>query len=172
MRRPGIVAKPDAASLPQTALPARDRAQLSAIAARSGMLDRAGAPRPVLLFSGSNAATAAAMMAKELRRALYRVDLSAIVSKYLGETEKNLARAFAAAERAAAVLLFDEADALFGKRTEVNDAHDRYANIEIGYLLQRIEQYAGIVILASRTAGPLGAWQRQLRAYRFPPDGA
>ena len=79
---------------------------------------------------------AAEVIATELQLDLYRIDLSQVVSKYIGETEKNLDRIFQAAESANAILFFDEADALFGKRSEVKDAHDRYANIEIGYLLQ------------------------------------
>jgi SpoVK/Ycf46/Vps4 family AAA+-type ATPase len=75
--------------------------------------------------------------------------LGAVVSKYIGETEKNLRRVFAAAKKNGAVLFFDEADALFGKRTELKDSHDRYVNIEINYLLQRIEKYGGVAILAA-----------------------
>jgi len=92
---------------------------------------------------------AAGIIAHELELDLYRIELSRIVSKYIGETEKNLAQIFDAAEGAGVILFFDEADALFGKRTEVKDAHDRYANIEVSYLLQRIEEYNGLVILAS-----------------------
>src|SRR5687768_9841054 len=80
-----------------------------------------------------------------------RVDLGEVVSRYIGETEKNLDRIFAEAEQAGAVLLFDEADALFGKRTAVKDSHDRYANLEVGYLLKRMESYEGLSILASNT---------------------
>jgi SpoVK/Ycf46/Vps4 family AAA+-type ATPase len=80
---------------------------------------------------------------------LYKIDLSAVVSKYIGETEKNLARIFEDAGAGNSILFFDEADALFGKRSEVKDAHDRYANIEVNYLLQRIEEYDGVVVLAS-----------------------
>ncbi|NIV72278.1 MAG: AAA family ATPase, partial [Calditrichae bacterium] len=80
---------------------------------------------------------------------LYKIDISAVVSKYIGETEKNLNRIFDEAEHSNAILFFDEADALFGKRSEVKDAHDRYANIEIAYLLQRMEEYEGITILAT-----------------------
>src|SRR5439155_1114948 len=88
-------------------------------------------------------------LAHALRQDLYRVDLSAVVSKYIGETEKNLAAAFDEAERGSAVLFFDEADSLFGKRTEVRDAHDRYANLEVNYLLQRVESFTGLVVLAT-----------------------
>ena len=95
--------------------------------------------------SGTGKTTAAEALARELRQDLYRIDLSAVVSKYIGETEKNLASAFDEAERGSAVLFFDEADALFGKRTEVRDAHDRYANLEVNYLLQRVETFTGLV---------------------------
>jgi len=92
---------------------------------------------------------AAEIMAAELKLDLYKIDLSAVVSKYIGETEKNLEKIFSEAAQSNAILFFDEADAIFGKRSEVKDAHDRYANIEISYLLQRMEDYEGIVILAS-----------------------
>ena len=92
---------------------------------------------------------AAEIIANELGLDLYKIDLSGVVSKYIGETEKNLDRIFAAAENANAILFFDEADALFGKRSEVRDSHDRYANIEIAYLLQKMEEYEGIAILAT-----------------------
>src|SRR5262249_36961621 len=80
---------------------------------------------------------------------LYKIDLSQIVSKYIGETEKNLDAIFTEAENASCILFFDEADALFGKRSEVRDSHDRYANIEISYLLQKLEEYEGVAILAT-----------------------
>ena len=92
---------------------------------------------------------AAEIIAGELGLDLYKIDLSTVVSKYIGETEKNLARIFAEAETSNAILFFDEADALFGKRSEVRDSHDRYANIEVGYLLQKMEEYEGVVILAT-----------------------
>ncbi|MEZ4385915.1 MAG: ATP-binding protein, partial [Nannocystaceae bacterium] len=104
------------------------------------------------LFSGppgTGKTMAAAVVARAAGRDLYRIDLSQIVSKYIGETEKHLERVFAEAESADVALFFDEADALFGKRTEIKDAHDRHANIEVSYLLQRIESYPGIVILAT-----------------------
>ena len=94
--------------------------------------------------SGTGKTMAAEVLARELQLDLYRIDLSQVVSKYIGETEKNLRRVFDAAERAGAILLFDEADALFGKRSEVKDSHDRYANIEVSYLLQRMEAYRGL----------------------------
>ena len=84
------------------------------------------------------------VIANELALDLFRVDLSRVVSKYIGETEKNLRRVFDAAEESGAILLFDEADALFGKRSEVKDSYDRYANVEISYLLSRMETYRGL----------------------------
>jgi AAA+ superfamily predicted ATPase len=99
--------------------------------------------------SGTGKTMAAEIIANELRLDLYRIDLAGVVSKYIGETEKNLDRVFEAAESANAILFFDEADALFGKRSEVHDSHDRYANIEISYLLQKMEEYDGITILAT-----------------------
>jgi hypothetical protein len=99
--------------------------------------------------SGTGKTMAAEVIANKLRLDLYRIDLSAVVSKYIGETEKNLRRIFAAAENANVILFFDEADALFGKRSEVRDSHDRYANIEISYLLQQMDEYEGLSILAT-----------------------
>ena len=99
--------------------------------------------------SGTGKTLAAEVVAGELGLDLYKIDLSLVVSKYIGETEKNLGRVFDAADAADLVLFFDEADALFGKRTEVKDAHDRYANIEVAYLLQRLESYGGLVVLAT-----------------------
>ena len=102
--------------------------------------------------SGTGKTMTAEVLAHELELDLYKVDLSGIVSKYIGETEKNLDRIFAAARSSNAILFFDEADALFGKRSEVSDAHDRYANIEVAYLLQKTEEYDGFVILATNLA--------------------
>ncbi len=99
--------------------------------------------------SGTGKTMAAEILANELGLDLYKIDLSSVVSKYIGETEKNLAKIFEEAETSNAILFFDEADALFGKRSEVKDAHDRYANIEIGYLLQKMEEYTDVVILAT-----------------------
>jgi hypothetical protein len=99
--------------------------------------------------SGTGKTMAAEVLAGELSLDLYQIDLSSVVSKYIGETEKNLSAIFQEAELSQALLFFDEADALFGKRTEVKDAHDRYANIEVNYLLQRVEQFEGVVILAT-----------------------
>ncbi|PSR15934.1 AAA family ATPase, partial [filamentous cyanobacterium CCP3] len=114
--------------------------------------------------SGTGKTMAAEVIANDLRLNLYRIDLSAVVSKYIGETEKNLRRLFDAAEDGGAILFFDEADALFGKRSEVKDSHDRYANIEINYLLQRIEAYRGLAILATNLKSSLdAAFMRRLR---------
>jgi SpoVK/Ycf46/Vps4 family AAA+-type ATPase len=99
--------------------------------------------------AGSGKSMAAKALATEIGLDIYRIDLGAVVNKYIGETEKNLARVLETAETKDVILLFDEADALFGQRTEVRDAHDRYANIDANYLLQRIEQYSGLVILAT-----------------------
>ena len=106
----------------------------------------------IALFSGptgTGKTMAAEVLARELKVDLYRVDLSLVISKYIGETEKNLNRVFAAAEKGNAILFFDEADSLFGKRSEVKDSHDRYANIDTENLLERMEDYAGLVILAT-----------------------
>jgi hypothetical protein len=108
------------------------------------------------LFSGppgTGKTMAAEVIANELQLDLYRIDLSQVVSKYIGETEKNLHQIFLEAQTAHAILFFDEADALFGKRSEVKDAHDRYANIEVGYLLQKMEEYEGVAILATNLGG-------------------
>src|SRR5258706_8489400 len=114
--------------------------------------------------SGTGKTLAAEVLAHELRLDLYRIDLSSVVSKYIGETEKNLRRVFDAAEEGGAVLLFDEADALFGKRSEVKDSHDRYANIEVSYLLQRMEAYRGLAILTTNRRSALDpAFLRRFR---------
>jgi len=122
--------------------------------------------------SGTGKTMAAEVIANDLRLNLYRIDLSAVVSKYIGETEKNLRRLFDAAEDGGAILFFDEADALFGKRSEVKDSHDRYANIEINYLLQRMETYRGLAVLATNMRSALDpAFLRRLRfivSFRFP----
>jgi SpoVK/Ycf46/Vps4 family AAA+-type ATPase len=115
--------------------------------------------------SGTGKTMAAEVIANHLRLSLYRIDLSAVVSKYIGETEKNLRRLFDAAEDGSAILFFDEADALFGKRSEVKDSHDRYANIEINYLLQRMEGYRGLAVLATNMKSALD--QAFLRRLRF-----
>ena len=99
--------------------------------------------------SGTGKTMAAEIIANELKLDLYKIDLSLVISKYIGETEKNLGQVFNEAEERNAILFFDEADALFGKRSDVKDAHDRYANTEINYLLQKMEDYTGISILAT-----------------------
>lgn len=119
-------------------------------------------------LSGTGKTLAAEVLAKELDLDLYQVDLSAVVSKYIGETEKNLATVFSAAERSGAVLLFDEADALFGKRSEVKDSRDRYANMEVSYLLQRIEAYQGLSILTTNLKNAMD--EAFLRRFRFVID--
>lgn len=123
--------------------------------------------------SGTGKTLAAEVIARDLQLDLYRIDLSAVVSKYIGETEKNLRRVFDAAEMGGVVLLFDEADALFGKRSEVRDAHDRHANIEVSYLLQRLETFRGIAILTSNKRQAIDeAFLRRIRfIVAFPhPD--
>jgi hypothetical protein len=125
--------------------------------------------------SGTGKTLAAEVLAGELGFDLYRVDLSAVVSKYIGETEKNLRRVFDSADEGSAVLLFDEADALFGRRTEVKDSHDRFANIEVSYLLQRMERYEGLAILTTNMPEAVDpAFQRRIRfVVSFPfPDVA
>ncbi|WP_017663350.1 ATP-binding protein [Baaleninema simplex] len=120
--------------------------------------------------SGTGKTTAAEIIAKELHLDCYRIDLSRTISKYIGETEKNLAEVFDIAQRAGAVLLFDEADALFGKRSEVKEAKDRYANQEISYLLQRMETYPGLAILTTNLYSSIdSAFERRLKfIVRFP----
>jgi SpoVK/Ycf46/Vps4 family AAA+-type ATPase len=125
--------------------------------------------------SGTGKTLAAEVLARELGLDLYRIDLSGVVSKYIGETEKNLKQVFDAAEEGGVLLLFDEADALFGKRSEVKDSHDRYANIEVGYLLQRMENFQGLAILTTNLKASLDkSFQRRLRfTVDFPfPDAA
>jgi SpoVK/Ycf46/Vps4 family AAA+-type ATPase len=126
---------------------------------RSVVLDEWGVGKRLMPYAGVSAlfagppgtgkTLAAQVIAADLRMDLYKIDLSTVVSKYIGETEKNLERIFSQAKNSNAILFFDEADSIFGKRSEVKDAHDRYANIEVGYLLQRMETYDGVVILAT-----------------------
>lgn len=122
--------------------------------------------------SGTGKTLAAEILANELKLDLFRIDLSQVVSKYIGETEKNLSRIFAAAEDSGGILLFDEADALFGKRSEVKDSHDRYANVEVSYLLQRMEAYRGLAILTTNQRSAVDqAFLRRLRyvvTFPFP----
>jgi len=123
--------------------------------------------------SGTGKTMAAEVLAKALNLDLYRVDLSTVVSKYIGETEKNLSKIFDAAENNGVILLFDEADALFGKRSEVKDSHDRYANLEVSYLLQRMEAFQGLAILTTNLKSSLDkAFLRRIRfVVQFPfPD--
>lgn len=122
---------------------------IEALEQRIAALEGKCSPRHILYVGPRRArAAAAAALAKSEGRDLYRVDLAALVSKYIGETEKHLDAAFAEAAKSGAILFFDEADALFGKRSsEVKDSHDRYANLEINYLLQRLETFEGLAIL-------------------------
>ena len=151
------------------ALRATERAAVRALAAR---MRAAGKHKPLLL-TGRSAKTAAEALAKELRLDIFHMDLSAIVSKFIGETEKNLEQAFDDADRVGSVLLIDEADALFGKRSEVKDAHDRFANIEVSYLLRRAEASRGLVVLVSETQRSLPvAVKRRLLIRSFPPARA
>jgi len=115
--------------------------------------------------SGTGKTMAAEVLARELRLDLYRIDLSAVISKYIGETEKNLRRVFDAAELGGVILLFDEADALFGKRSEVKDSRDRHANVEVSYLLQRMEAYRGLSVLTTNLKSAMD--QAFLRRIRF-----
>ena len=120
----------------------------------------AGKHKPLLL-TGRNAKAALQVMVGELRLDILRVDLSAVVSEFIGETQKNLARVFDEAQESSEQLLFDEADALFGKRSEAKDAHDRLAHIEVSYLLRRTEARRELVILVSETQRPLPAAVRR-----------
>jgi SpoVK/Ycf46/Vps4 family AAA+-type ATPase len=125
--------------------------------------------------SGTGKTMAAEVMASELGLDLYKIDLSAMISKYIGETEKNLSKIFKEAEQNNAILFFDEADALFGKRSEVRDSHDRYANVEISYLLQKIEEHDGVVIMASNLSTNIDdAFIRRMHftvEFPFPDEG-
>ena len=145
-------------------LPAKQSAVLRQIV---GQIQRSpGAGHRALLAgpAGTGKTMAAQVMARELQRPLYRVDLASVVSKYIGQTEKNLNALFAAAESADAILMFDEADALFGKRTEVRDAHDRYTNQEISCVLAAVNSYNGLLLAAgSRKSNLDPAFTRRLR---------
>jgi len=149
---------------PSTALPVKDMIAVRAIVAR---VRAPGRQRPLLL-TGKNARAAAEAIAAALGDSRHRVDLASIVSKYIGETEKNLKRVFDAAAQSR-LLLFDEADALFGARTEVKDSHDRHANAETDYLLQCAETYRGLAILVSRSQRRLPtAVRERLSILPFP----
>lgn len=144
----------------------------------SGDRDRRGLGIAALFAgeSGTGKTFAAEAIANAARLDLYRIDLASVVSKYIGETETNLSRLFDAAERSGAVLLFDEADALFGKRSEIKDSHDRCANIEVAYLLQRIESYRGLAVLTTNVKSALDrAFLRRIRCvvmFSFPDESA
>lgn len=153
---------------------------VAAVRGRPQVLDAWGVGRKLarssgvpILFAGppgTGKTMAAEIIAGELELDLYGIDLSTVVSKYIGETEKNLERIFGEAQSSNAILFFDEADAIFGKRSEVKDAHDRYANIETSYLLQRMEAYDGVTILATNLRANLDeAFTRRLQfAVDFP----
>jgi len=178
------------ASMEDLVLPADARAQLQEIVdqvrLRFLVYDGWGLARPdargrgiSVLFSGASGTgktMAAEVLARELGLELYRIDLAGVVSKYVGETEKNLRRVFDGAERAGVLLFFDEADALFTNRTDVKDSHDRYANLEVDYLLQRMEAYQGLAVLATnRKAAMDAAFLRRLRfhvLFPFPDETA
>ena len=142
------------------------RTQLRAVAADlRGRVPAGEQAGNLVLFtgpSGTGKTMAAQLLARELGMEAYRVDMGQVVSKYIGETEKNLAKIFAQASQNNAVLFFDEADALFGKRSEVKDSHDRYANIEANYLLQQTKTFPGVVILACNKAVAIDAAGRTL----------
>ena len=127
--------------------------QIKAIASEFQM--KAGQVALIVGASSSQETMTGSLLGKYTNRDVYRVDLSAVVSKYIGETEKNLSQVFESGEKLDAVLFFDEADALFGKRTEVSDAENRFANQEVGYLLERIENYPGLSILATNLRSDL-----------------
>ncbi len=139
----------------ETPLPPDVLRQLASIAGQFN--NKAGHIALLTGATGTAGTLAAAYLGNHLGKPVYRIDLAGIVSKYIGETEKNLDAVFAAADRLGTVLLFDEADSLFGQRTEVKDAHDRYANMEVSYLLKRIEAYAGLVILTTNQRDNLDA---------------
>lgn len=157
------------------ALAAPQRTMLRKIIAQARA---SGASGLRVLLAGAatpNKSRAAQVLARELQLKLYRVDLAAVVSKYIGETEKNLDLVFSAAEASDAVLFFDEADALFGKRTKVKDAHDRYANLDVSYIAQRLQRHCGVVLVAATRKGNLDeAFTRRLRVVVdfSPPRGA
>ena len=171
----------------EVALPATELEALRNLAAQARRLPQGPADRPtddirspgrgiVALFSGPSGTgktMAVEALAGDLRLGLYRVNMTQVVSKYIGETEKNLSRVFLEAADGSAILFFDEADALFGKRSEIKDSHDRYANIEVSYLLQRMEAYRGLAILTTNLRSALdSAFLRRIRyVVHFPyPD--
>ena len=173
-------------NLKELMLPERQGAQVEQIVIAMGVLTKVhhewGTARAwnesglSVLFSGppgTGKTMAAEAIARAVDMPMFRIDLSQVVNKYIGETEKNLRRLFDAADAADVILFFDEADALFGKRTEVKDAHDRYANLEVSYLLERMERFKGMAILASNRKKDLDeAFMRRLRyVVQFPMPG-
>jgi hypothetical protein len=154
------------ASRPGVRLTAQDMAQVRTIAATL----RESSQHKPLVLGGRGATLAAHAIARELRLDFFKIDLSAVISKFIGETEKNLARLFDATEASGAILLFDEADALFGQRTNVNDAHDRYSNAEINSLLRGLERRHGLVFFVSKIATALPMkLRREFSLHRLPP---
>lgn len=154
-------------------LPATQRSVLRTLITQERKAPDTGSSVLLAGSAGADKSRAAQVLARELQRKLYRVDQAALFSKYIGESEKNLDRLLAAAEASGAILLFDEADALFGKRTDVKDSHDRYANIEVSYVLQRMKAHSGLVLIAAQGKASLDdTFKRRLRyAIDFqPPD--
>src|SRR5271166_2766465 len=169
----GDIAVPEAELrvLQQIAAHGRQSQQVS----KSSPSGSAGGPASgvVALFagpSGTSKTMAAEALAQQMKRQLYRVNLREVVSKYIGETEKNLQRVFDAAKASGAVLFFDEADGLFGNRSEVKDSHDRYANIEVNYLLEKVEAFRGVVIVAVNNASDIDSTfrKRMRHVIQFP----
>jgi len=164
---------------PRAELPSVVRELLQAVGLSGAALGAAAAPEGQMVIfhgaPGTGKTLAAHVLAGALARDIHRVDLARVISKYIGETEKNLNAIFDAAARSDAVLLIDEADALLGKRSEVKDAHDRYANLDVNHLLQRIEEHPGLVILTTNLREHIDrivagdAWRRRaVRVVRFP----
>lgn len=138
--------------------------------------DRLVSRTSLIVMMGSSSyqmKTAAAELAKKLGKRLYRIDLSSVSSKYIGETEKNIDAIFDSASASGWILFFDEADALFGKRTNIKDAHDRYANLETNYLLRKMERYRGIIILSANHPSRVLKKISRIRKVivKFPPFG-
>ena len=172
----GLISEPESAELVDLARKIERQASLETLALTDAQLEvlketigharRSRDVATIAFFtgaSGTRKTAAAEVLSNELQRDLYRVDLSRVVSNYIGETEKNLRQLLGAAERADAILFFDESDPLFGKRSEVKDAHDRYANIEVSYLLQRLESYRGLALLATNEEKPNDELLRRIR---------
>ena len=161
-------------SLIASVRPPADKAAVRAAPRKPLARSETGAAGVTALVSGTDPATrekVAAAVANALDVELYRVDLAGVTSKYIGETEKHLRAVFDAAERSGAVLFFDEADALFGERTDVKDAHDRYANLEVSYLLEQLESFRGVVMLATNAKSNIDpAFTRRIRYFVELPD--